>query len=142
MTTIADVNVLLPMLVRDHSLHDVAWKWWDGRMDRSVGLCVLTKLGTLRMLTNAKVMGGYPVEPARALAAWDALEADPRCLWIDPDSGMDAFFRDYVKHREPSPNLWADAWLASLAVSRGLGLTSFDHDFQSFGLPIFEHLKV
>ncbi|MDA1275180.1 MAG: hypothetical protein O2960_14205 [Verrucomicrobia bacterium] len=141
MTTIADINVLLPILFGDHSLHSVAWNWWARQTDRSVGLCVLTKLGTLRMLTNAKVMGGHPVEPALALAAWDTLEADPRCLWIDPDSGLDAFFRQYVKQRKPSPNLWADAWLASLAVSRGLGLTSFDDDFHAFGIPAFEHLK-
>jgi uncharacterized protein len=141
MTTVADVNVLFAMLVADHALHPAAWNWWRHQADGSVGLCLLTRMGTLRLLTNSVAMGGHPVSPARALAAWDSLAADPRCVWIEPASGLDACVRDLVKHRQTSPNLWTDAWLAALAVSHGYRLTSFDNGFRTFRLTNFEHLK-
>jgi hypothetical protein len=140
-TTVADVNVLLPILVADHAFHAAAWRWWEGQPDASVGLCLLTRLGTLRMLTNAKVMGGHPVSPAEALEGWDTLAADPRCVWLDPATGHDTFFRQFTTTRKPSPNLWTDAWLAALAASGGCCLTSFDASFESFGLTDFERLK-
>ena len=141
MTAIADINVLLPILVEGHTFHPAAWRWWQGRADASVGLCLPTQLGVLRMLTNAKVMGGDPVTPSQALAAWNALAADPRCVWLDTEPGQDAFLSRFVANRRPSPNLWTDAWLSALAAIKGVGLTSFDADFRSFNLPDFEHLK-
>jgi predicted nucleic acid-binding protein len=52
-TTVADVNVLLPILVADHAFHAVAWRWWERQPEASVGLCLLSRLGTSRTLTNA-----------------------------------------------------------------------------------------
>jgi predicted nucleic acid-binding protein len=37
-----------------------------------------------------------------------------------------------VTSREPTPNLWADAWLAALAVSLDYEVTTFDRGFKSF----------
>jgi predicted nucleic acid-binding protein len=37
-----------------------------------------------------------------------------------------------VSSREPTPNLWADAWLAALALSLDYELTTFDRGFRSF----------
>lgn len=139
--TVADVTVLFAMLVAAHPHHDIAWNWWEQQPDASVGLCVLTRLALLRLLTNPKAMGGTPVTPVAALTAWDALAADPRCIWLDADAPHEPFFRRYVSGRQPSPNLWTDAWLAALAASRQLRLTSFDADFRSFNLAQFEHLK-
>lgn len=141
MTAIADINVLLPILFADHAFHPAAWRWWEQQTSASVGLCLLTRLGTLRMLTNADVMGGHPVTPGQALTAWDTLAADPRCAWIDPGGQHDARFRRIITTRPASPNLWTDAWLAALATSEGCGLTSFGADFATFNLPDFERLQ-
>ena len=141
MTTVADVNVLLPVLVADHAFHAVAWRWWERQPEASVGLCLLSRLGTLRTLTHPRVMGGHAVPPAEALAAWDTLVADPRCVWLDAGNGHDTFFRQFTVSRQASPNLWTDAWLAALAASGGCRLTSFDAGFASFGLTDFERLK-
>lgn len=141
MKAVADVNVLFALLVAGHPHHTVAWRWWQGCADNSVALCWPTRLGVLRLLTNTKAMGGHPVVPEAALAAWEALAIDPRTFWSDPVSAHESIFRGYVSGRHPSPNLWNDAWLAAHAESLGFRLSSFDSDFRSFGLTDFEHLK-
>lgn len=141
MTTLADINVLFPILFADHSCHPAAWSWWEQQADDTVVLCLLTRVGTLRMLTNRTAMGGHPVAPDRALAAWDCLAADPRCRWVEPAAGHETLFRGFVQSSPPTPNLWSDAWLAALATGNGLRLTSFDAGFRSIGLTHFEHLQ-
>jgi predicted nucleic acid-binding protein len=39
---------------------------------------------------------------------------------------------DYVARREPSPDLWTDAWLAALAHAHDCGMVTFDRGFRSF----------
>ena len=141
MKTLADVNVLFAMVVAGHPHHASAWKWWQRQPDDHVGLCWLTRMAVLRLLTNAKAMGGQPASPEEALVAWDALAADPRCQWLEAEPTLEPFLRRFVTGRQASPNLWSDAWLAALAQSKGWQLTSFNSDFRSFHLPHFEHLK-
>lgn len=141
MKSVVDVNVLFALLVGGHPHHGAAWKWWQQQVDGHVGLCWLTRMAVLRLLTNSKAMGGQPTTPEEALVAWDALAADPRCLWLEADAAHEPFLRQFVTGRQSSPNLWSDAWLAALAASNGLRLTSFDADFRSFHLANFEHLK-
>lgn len=141
MKTLADVNVLFALLVAGHPHHLPAWQWWQRQPDGNVGLCWLTRMAVLRLLTNTKAMGGQPVVPKAALVAWDTLSADPRCQWLDADAAQEPFLRRFVTGRQASPNLWSDAWLAALAQSKGWQLTSFDSDFRSFPLLQFEHLK-
>src|SRR5688500_10059301 len=106
MKTVADVNVLFPLLVAGHVHNAPAWQWWQQCVDHSVALCWPTRLGVLRLLTNAKAMAGSPVTPEAALAAWEALAGDPRCFWNDPMPAHEPFFQRYVTGRLPSPNLW------------------------------------
>lgn len=37
-----------------------------------------------------------------------------------------------VARREPSPDLWTDAWLAALAQAHGCEMVTFDGGFRSF----------
>lgn len=141
MKTVADVNVLFALLVAGHPHHAVCWGWWEGRGDRSVVLCWPTRMAVLRLLTNARAMGGTPVSPDQALAAWDVLAGDPRTIWTEPSDGLDPLLRRFVAARAPTPNLWSDAWLAAHAASLGCGLTSLDGDFRSFGLKEFDWLR-
>lgn len=133
MTCIADANVLFPLLVRGHVAHDAARQWWEQQPDANVGLCLLTRLAVLRLLTNRAAMNGGPISPHDALGAWHALVDDPRSLHIDAaPSSHEAYFDSYVAGRQPSPNLWTDAWLAALAKSLNCELTTFDRGFKSF----------
>jgi toxin-antitoxin system PIN domain toxin len=133
MTCIADANVLFPLLVGGHGAHASAWRWWEQQPDGSVGLCLLTRLAVLRLLTNRTAMNGVPISPTAALAAWEQLSGDPRTVSIEaePVSHEGRFVR-LVAGREPTPNLWTDAWLAALAQSLDYDLTTFDRGFRSF----------
>lgn len=41
-------------------------------------------------------------------------------------------FVSLVSSRQPTPNLWTDAWLAALAISLDYEFTTFDRGFKSF----------
>lgn len=140
MISLADVNVLFAILVENHPMHRVAWDWWEEKTAEQVGLCLLTRLGTLRLLTNTKVMGGHPVSPDVALRAWAELAEDSRCIYVESISRTEEFFRRGVNGRAATPNLWTDAWLAALAAAAGYRLTTFDRGFQNFSLEDLELL--
>jgi toxin-antitoxin system PIN domain toxin len=133
MTCIADANVLFPLLVQGHAACEVAKAWWDEQPDATVGTCLLTRLAVLRLLTNRVAMNGTPVRPDDALKAWNKLSDDPRSFHIDVEpADHETRFVSLVSSREPSPNLWTDAWLAALSMSLDYELTTFDRGFKSF----------
>jgi uncharacterized protein len=133
MTCIADANVLFPLLVQGHAAYEVAKGWWDEQPDGSVGTCLITRLAVLRLLTNRVAMNGFPVSPDEALGAWRRLSNDPRSFDIDTQPPEhEPRVASLVSSREPTPNLWADAWLAALAMSLDYEMTTFDRGFKSF----------
>lgn len=133
MTCIADANVLFPLLVQGHVAYDVAKTWWDEQPDGAVGTCLLTRLAVLRLLTNRVAMNGDPVSPDKALDAWRRLSNDPRCFHIETaPAEHEPSFVSLVSSREPTPNLWTDAWLAALAMSFDYEVATFDRGFRSF----------
>ena len=141
MSTIVDVNVVFPILLAWHAHHEIAWRWWNDRLDGKVSLCWPVRLGVLRLLTNPKAMNGRPVSPDQALEAWRQFARDPRTRWTESvPSSHEQHFRNLVAGRTASPNLWTDAWLAALSISAAFRLTSFDAGFRVFGLTNFEHL--
>jgi predicted nucleic acid-binding protein len=87
----------------------------------------------MRLLTNRVAMNGAPITPTHALESWQALANDPRSVYLDaaPPS-HEACFVSLVAGRQPTPNLWTDAWLAALARSLNYELTTFDRGFKSF----------
>jgi uncharacterized protein len=122
MTSIADANVLFPLLVQGHVAHEVAQEWWDEQPDGTVGTCLLTRLAVLRLLTNRVAMN-----------AWQQLADDPRSIQIDAEpAAHEPRFASLVAGREPKPNLWTDAWLAALALSLDYEITTFDRGFRAF----------
>ena len=133
MTCIADANVLFPLLVQGHAAHEVAMEWWREQEDGTVGTCLLIRLAVLRLLSNRIAMNGNPVKPKEALIAWQQLADDPRSIHIDSEPAIHEHrFASLVTGREPTPNLWTDAWLAALALSLDYEMTTFDRGFKSF----------
>ena len=133
MTCIADANVLFPLLVEGHAAYGVATQWWQEQPDASVGTCLLTRLAVLRLLSDRVAMNGYPVKPKEALAAWQQLADDPRSVHVEAEPPTHEHrFATLVTGREPTPNLWTDAWLAALALSLDYEMTTFDRGFRSF----------
>lgn len=133
MTCIADANVLFPLLVQGHVAHETARQWWEKQADGAVGWCLLTRMAVLRLLTNRVAMNGAAISPDAALKAWRQLAEDPRAIHLNDEPGEhEAAFVACVSGREPTPNLWADAWLAALALSLDCELTTFDRGFRAF----------
>jgi toxin-antitoxin system PIN domain toxin len=133
MTCIADANVLFPLLVGGHAAHETARQWWEEQSESTVGLCLLTRLAVLRLLSNRVAMNGAAITPNHALDAWSELANDPRSVYIDAQpSSHEACFVSLVTHRPLTPSLWSDAWLAALAQSLHCELTTFDRGFKSF----------
>ena len=63
----------------------------------------------------------------------ERLSNDPRSFHIDSNPAEhESRFVALVTSREPTPNLWADAWLAALAISLDYEVTTFDRGFKSF----------
>jgi uncharacterized protein len=105
-------------LCQGHAAHDVARRWWEEQPDGTVGTCLLTRLAVLRLLTNKIAMNGMPITPDHSLQAWQQLQNDPRSLHIEAEPiDHERRFVALVSGREPTPNLWTDAWLAALALS-------------------------
>lgn len=130
---IADVNVLLPILVENHSHRPAALHWWEALEDGAAGLSLPVHMALLRLLCNRRVMGTSVQAPEAAWNIVQRLRADPRitCCNAIPLS-HERLWRNLIGGREPSPNLWTDAWLAALAQSLGLELVTFDRGFLAF----------
>jgi predicted nucleic acid-binding protein len=101
--------------------------------DDSVQLVPIVRLAVLRQLCSPVAMSGQPVTPDEALTVWDVLAQDPRCgsraVTEIPDERIP---RECVLGRAPSPNLWADAWLAALARTLDQDVVTFDRGFRRF----------
>lgn len=133
MRCIADANVLLPVLTDWHAHRRPALEWWEACADGQVGLCLPVRMAILRLLTNSSVMGSGILRPGQAWDALDQLINDPRISVLAQTPKEHAgLWRANVLRREPSPNLWTDAWLAALAQATGCEMVTFDRGFRSF----------
>ncbi|MDC8012466.1 TA system VapC family ribonuclease toxin [Tahibacter soli] len=133
MRYIVDANVIFPVIAAGHAHHRPAVAWWDACADDDVGLCWPVRMALLRLLTNRKIMGSGVLRPEQAWSAVETIASDPRMVLIDqaPQSHHERW-RTYVGGREPSPDLWTDAWLAALAHSLDTKMVTFDRGFLSF----------
>ncbi len=133
MRCIADANVLLPLLTEGHAHQVPAAHWWDACEEGDVGLSLLVRMALLRLLSNARIMGSSVLRPVQAWSAVQSLIDDPRIEVVDlAPAAHGKFWHDNVARREPSPDLWTDAWLAALAQAHDCQMVTFDRGFRSF----------
>jgi toxin-antitoxin system PIN domain toxin len=132
MKFLADVNVVFPLLVGRHQHRDTALKWFDSTSSAEVVLPRLTRLGTLRLLTTAQVMGQDVLTPKAAIMALEILESDDRVVLLHEPDGLDEPLKKFVTTCAATPNLGTDAYLAAVASTAELKLVSFDRGFLKF----------
>ena len=133
MRYLADVNVLLPLLTDGHPHRGPAVQWWEHCDDNNVGLSLPVHMALLRLLTNARVMGSSVLGPERAWEVVALLSDDPRIRIVDRLPATHAgHWHRCIAGREPSPNLWTDAWLAALALAADCEMVTFDKGFRAF----------
>lgn len=133
MRAIADANVLLPLLTDGHAHRGPANAWWEGCEDGDVGLCLPVRMALLRLMTNIRVMGSSTLRPEQAWDVLGQLMDDPRIVMVDQVPRTHAqHWRSNIAGREPSPDLWTDAWLAALAQATDGEMITFDRGFRAF----------
>lgn len=133
MQCVADANVLLPLLTDGHAHYEPARLWWEGCDDGDVALSMPVRMALLRLLTNSRVMGSGTLLPSQAWNAVQALIDDPRVWLVQqlPAAHSKRWYEN-VARREPTPDLWTDAWLAALAQAQDCEMVTFDRGFRSF----------
>jgi toxin-antitoxin system PIN domain toxin len=114
-TYLLDANALIALVLADHEHHDRA-ATWAAKVDR-LALCPIVEGALVRFLIRAGE------SQATAAMTLSSMHASPRCeFWADSISYTAANLGHVVGHRQV-----ADAYLASLAASRGCRLATFDH---------------
>jgi toxin-antitoxin system PIN domain toxin len=129
---LADVNVLLPLLVRHHEHHKLALRWFDGLAPGEAVLCRFVQLALVRLLGNRTIMGKYAVS---ASAAWDLIAElieDERLEFAAESPLVDAVFPKLLRYAAPTNKLVGDAYLAAFSIAGQMRLTTVDKGFEQF----------
>jgi toxin-antitoxin system PIN domain toxin len=129
---LADVNVLLPLLVRHHQHHDLALRWFDGLAAGEAVLCRFTQLALLRLLGNRTIMGDYVIS---AGTAWDLiaeLMEDERMEFGAEPALLDTILPKLFRYPTPTNKLVGDAYLAAFSLAGKMRLTTIDQGFGQF----------
>jgi toxin-antitoxin system PIN domain toxin len=129
---LADVNVLLPLLVRHHEHHELALRWFDGLAPGEALLCRFVQLALVRLLGNRTIMGKYAVS---ASAAWDLiveLIEDERVEFAAESPLVDGVFPKLLRYAAPTNKLVGDAYLAAFSIAGQMRLTTVDKGFEQF----------
>lgn len=127
---LADVNVWLALCSDRHVHYAAAHRWFASVAPGQAFLCRLTQLALLRLLTNRRVMDEDVLSQAGAWRVHDRLREDVRVAYMDEPPGLEAAFRRLTHTHLPALGGWTDAYLAALALTRGLTLVSFDQGFR------------
>ena len=133
MSVLVDVNVLLYAKFRDFPRHEASRRWLDQALagPEPVAIPWLCRVGFLRIATNGRVFEA----PLTTQAALEQLDGwcSAAVVWApEPGSGFRVVFEDLLLASQATANLVPDAWLAALAVERGLVIMTWDADFQRF----------
>jgi toxin-antitoxin system PIN domain toxin len=114
LTYLLDANVLIALAVSDHEHHGRAARWAAG-VDE-IALCPVVEGALVRFLAR---VGESPIT---ALGLLSGFYTSARCsFWPDSISYTDTELGGIFGHRQVT-----DAYLVSLAVSRGCRLATFD----------------
>jgi uncharacterized protein len=113
-THLLDANALIALVLADHEHHDRAVAW-AAKVER-IALCPIVQGALIRFLIRVGE------SQATAAATLSSMHASPRCeFWADSISYTTAKLGHVIGHRQVT-----DAYLASLAASRGGRLATFD----------------
>jgi toxin-antitoxin system PIN domain toxin len=129
---LADVNVLLPLLVRHHEHHQLALRWFDSLEAGEALLCRMVQLALVRLLGNRTIMGKYAISASAAWALIADLLEDERTEFAAEPALFDTVFPKLLKYPAPTNKLVGDAYLAAFSIAGQLRLTTIDKGFQQF----------
>jgi hypothetical protein len=123
MRALLDINVLIALLDRDHSMHDRATGWFAAKGRAGWASCPITQNGCVRIMSHP----GYP-NPLRVGAVMErlgeAIGTPQHEFWPDDVSLLDGGVAD--RTRVHGPRQVTDLYLLALAVRHRGCFVSFD----------------
>jgi toxin-antitoxin system PIN domain toxin len=132
MPFLADLNVWLALLVKEHIHHAPAFAWFETLGPSQGGICRVIQLALLRLLCNRSIMAAGALTAAEAWNKVVELLQDERVKFYAEPQGLDSFLPGMLGRLVPAPNLITDAYLAAFAMATNLRLATFDHGFRQF----------
>jgi hypothetical protein len=129
---LADVNVLLPLLVRHHEHHEIALRWFEGLHAGEAVLCRFVQLALIRLLGNRTIMREFVLSAAAAWQLIEDLMEDERLEFAAEPAPLDSAFPRLLTYSVPTNKLVSDAYLAAFAIAGTLRLATFDSGFEQF----------
>jgi uncharacterized protein len=130
---LVDVNILLYAVNTAAAHHRAVLTWWQDAVagDEPVGLASVVLLGFLRLSTSP-IAFPNPLSVQDAIARVDAWLAEANVRLVAEAENYWPILRDLLSESGAAGNLTTDAYLASLAISRGATMVSTDTDFARF----------
>lgn len=129
---LADVNLLLPLLVRHHVHHQLALNWFDNLRPGEACLCRFVQLALIRLLGNRTLMGPHAVSAEVAWAMLEQLLDDERVNFIAEPADVSTCLAPLLKYPVATGKLVADAYLAAFAIAGKMRLVTLDQGFRQF----------
>ncbi|MDP9053386.1 MAG: PIN domain-containing protein [Acidobacteriota bacterium] len=128
----ADVNVLLALLVRQHEHHKAALKWFEHLSADEAGLCRVVQLALIRLLGNRHIMGDDAVPAGTAWRLIEELSQDERVRFVSEPERLDSIFPGLLNSPVPTGKLIGDAYLAAFSIAASLRMITLDRGFRQF----------
>ena len=127
-----DVNVWLALTFDAHQHHPIAKSWFDALTTEVCVFLRMTQQGFLRLATNRQVFGASTRTLSEAWRDYDALQNDPRVLFVAEPLYIEPKWRAFTQGRGFSTHIWNDAYLAAVAQVAGLEIVTFDQGFKQY----------
>jgi toxin-antitoxin system PIN domain toxin len=129
---LADVNVLLALLVRQHEHHRLALRWFDRLAANEAGLCRFVQLALIRLLGNHHIMGDDAVPAGTAWHLIDELAQDERVDFVPEPDLLDSVLPTLLNYPVPTGKLIGDAYLAAFSIAGSRKMVTLDRGFRQF----------
>jgi toxin-antitoxin system PIN domain toxin len=131
-SNVADVNLWVSLLVREHPHHGSTMEWFEPLAPGDMGLCRVAMLSVVRLLSTRAVMGPGVLTSAQAWLRMEETLDDERTAYLHEPPGIDVIMPTLFRYREPAPNLVNDAYLAAFATASGRTLVTYDQGYREF----------
>lgn len=133
MAYLADVNVLVALLHARHIASSSANAWLDRQEEpRSIALCRVAQMGTLRLLTNPAWLAGDVLTARQVWDGWDLMCSDGRFYEAPEPAGIEDAWRALTSPLPLGQQADTDAYLAAFAIAGGYRFVTFDLGFRKF----------
>jgi toxin-antitoxin system PIN domain toxin len=124
-----DVNILTALLWPAHEHHEVAHRWFGGRVNAPWATCSLTQLGFVRIVSNP-AFSRDALSPVEALALFSENLAHPAHEFWSDNLQVPAAVKDMEARLQGYKQL-TDAYLLALAHRRDGVLATFDRGMRA-----------